>query len=127
MLLFLDGGLKRIVQANKEYTMILKKYRKQNGLDYDGWWLFLLKRWLRHHGLGFLVPFTFVQDDYKYGIQCLYVYRWGRLTVEQWLWPDHRDIEILDRLRKNGIRNDKVLYKVIQSEAHSTFFKEIAL
>ena len=96
---------------------IIWQWRKDNGLDYHGWWQFLLKRWLRLHRLGFLVPFNYAQDDYDDGIQTLIVWRWGRKTVERYRWPSYRDIDILDRLRKRGMINRKQLYKVIQAEA----------
>lgn len=96
---------------------LLCSWQKENGLDYRGWWQFLLKRWLRFHKLGFLVPFNFVQDDYDDSIQTLYVWRWGRLTIERYRWPSYHDVEILDRLRKKGMINRKQLYKVILAEA----------
>ncbi len=96
---------------------MINKWRKQNGLDYDGWWQYLLKRWLRRSGLGFLVPFDYYQDDYDDSIQTLIVLRWGTSTVERYEWPYHRDVELLSRLRSNGMINKRQLYKVIQAEA----------
>ena len=40
--------------------------------------------------LGRFVPFFFRQDDYDDGVQTLYVWRWGRLSIEKWYWPGER-------------------------------------
>jgi hypothetical protein len=96
---------------------LLYSWRKERGLDYHGWWQFLLKRWLRRNKLGFLVPFTYAVDDYDDGLQTLTVWRWGKKTVERYQWPHYRDVEILDRLRKRGMINRRQLYRVILAEA----------
>lgn len=92
-------------------------WRKNNGLYYNGWWQFLLRRWLRSKSLGFLVPFDYSQDGYDDGLQTIYVRRWGVTKKEIWKWPEFRDIEILDRLRKKGMIKRRDLYRVISSEA----------
>lgn len=104
---------------------ITKNRRQQNGLDYNGWLIFIFQRWLMSHKMGFLIPFTYSQDDYSYGCQTLYVRRWGKLTIEKWQWPEYRDHEILDRLKKIGVINRWQLYQVIRSEAKRFYFIHI--
>lgn len=103
------------------YVMVIKsKYNNWlqiNGLDYPGSLRFIFKRWLIRHKLGFLVPFYYTQDNYSNSIQFLYVYRFGKLRIEKWRWPNYRDSDILDRVKKKGIINQKTLYKIIQAEA----------
>ena len=91
-------------------------WRRKKGLDYNGWWQFIIKRWLRRHKLGWVIPFDFYQDDYDDSYQHLIVYRWGKKSIETYLWSGRRDIEILDRLRNKGVINKRILYKVIQAE-----------
>ena len=77
---------------------------------------FAIMRWMRKHGFGWLIPFHFIQDDYDDGQQVLYVYRWGRVTREVWLWPDYRDFDVYYRASNAGM-NRRNLYKLITAEA----------
>lgn len=89
-------------------------FLKERGLNYNGWFWFIIKRWLLRHKLGFLVPFMYMQDDYHSGVQTLYVYRWGVLTVEYWQWNvNSEDFHKLDRLKRKGVINQSILYKFI--------------
>ena len=76
----------------------IQQWRKDNNLNYPGWWRFVLKRWLINHGVGFLVPFQVVKCEYKDRIVRLITYRWGVCRQEMWKWHEARDIDISDRL-----------------------------
>lgn len=105
------------ISYNEQLTERFQSWQKDNGLDYSGWWKFLLKRWLRRHKLGWTIPFDYVQDDYDDGIQTLYVRRWGCSELERWRWPSYRDVGILDRLKDSGVTSRRQLYAVIGVEA----------
>jgi hypothetical protein len=67
---------------------------------------------LREFNLHFLVPFHFVQEDYRNGKQLLLVWRWGRSTWEIWDHGADFDPGFFDSLRKKGATASEIYSRI---------------
>lgn len=94
--------------------MWLQKWKARNGLDYNGWKMFLFKRFLRKIKLDILIPFDYYQNDYDDGLQYLRVYRWGRMIIETRKWKSDNDYNMLSLIVAEGTTNKRYLYNHIQ-------------
>ncbi len=95
----------------------LEDWKRKNGLDYNGWLMFIFKRKLRRLKLGFLIPFDFSSEWRNSSNVTLCIRRWGKRSEEKWVWPEYKDSGILDRLRWQGMTNKRQLYRVIKAES----------
>lgn len=94
----------------------LATWQRNNGLDYPGWWRYLIRRRWRHTPiLRCLLPFDMGQEDYDNGLQTIWITEWGKTRWEIWRWPPYRDRDICSRLWHRLSR--RTIYAIIQSEA----------
>lgn len=92
----------------------ISEWRKRNGLNYRGWLSFIVKRWLRFNGFGFLVPFDMHM-------------RWENscdVTVTIWEFGTTRSVRlcfrnsidagsILNKVREMGVTSSKVRFLML--------------
>jgi hypothetical protein len=93
---------------------LLYLWRKKRGLDYNGWLAFIVKRWLRQNGLGFMIPFHMMMDWRDSSNVTLTIWEWGKTKQEKIKFSDGiYASEIVSRLRELGMTNSKDKYKVL--------------
>ena len=96
---------------------MLHAWRKKNGLDYNGWFRFILKRKLRNLGLDFLVPFNMYMDWENSSLVTLDIWEFGKHREEKYKF--HIDYplagDFIDKLVKNGMVSSKQTYIAIKS------------
>jgi hypothetical protein len=93
---------------------LLYSWRKKRGLDYNGWLAFIVKRWLRLNGLGFMIPFDMAMEWRNSSNVTLTIWEWGEAKQEKIKFRD--DIyasNIISRLRDLGMTNTKDRYIVL--------------
>ena len=96
---------------------ILDKWRRDNGLDYNGWLAFIVKRKLRRIGLGFLVPFNMQMDWENSSNVTVGIWEWGKYREERYRF--HIDYplatDFISKLRDKGLTSSRAKYQVIQA------------
>lgn len=58
------------------------------------------------------MPFWFVQDDYRDGVQTLIVYRWGQVSVERWDWGREYGYDHYEALLKKGATKSELYNRI---------------
>lgn len=95
---------------------LLYSWKKKNGLDYNGWWRFLLKRWMRKNGFKRLVPFDMRLDWRNSNNVEIDIWEYGKYRKEKFTFGD--DVyagDVIDRLRKMGMVSSKNRYLVLRA------------
>lgn len=98
-------------------TSYLNLWREKNGLDYDGWLRFIVKRKLRRLKLGFIVPFDMSMDWRNSSSVELSIWEWGTYRSEKYKFYIDRPLasDFSYKLRNEGIISSKTKYKVIKA------------
>jgi hypothetical protein len=75
-----------------------------------------IKKWFYHNIVWWynrnLSPFWFCQDDYRGGIQTLYVWRFGQLMIEHWDWGPNNDHSFYYGLQDKGASKSELYNRV---------------
>ena len=109
------GNLKTI-NLRTMFADTIYRWREREGLDYDGWFKFLVKDTVRKTPLlKYCLPIYVAQEDYDSGLQWLAIVEWGYIRFEVYQWPAHRDHEICSRLWSK--LSSRAMYHLIRSEA----------
>mgnify|MGYP000100178863 CR=1 FL=1 len=96
---------------------LLENWKIKNGLNYKGWFRFVVKRWLRKHGLGKLIPFDMlIEWDNGYQVT-LTIWEWGRKRKQKMILYEGIDYnQIMTSLRDSGLAvSSKDKYLVLQT------------
>lgn len=94
--------------------MIIENWKKKNGLDYNGWIGFIVRRWLRKNKLGFIVPFDWrLEFENTRHVEAT-IWEFGKRRVEVYHLPHYRVGEFFYECKRYGITSLKTEYRILQ-------------